>query len=63
MRIHDGRYECAYCGELNIPLSNEPQVTIRAAGGEPNFRSLTLNGEELHSCVIGAMSSSGSANK
>jgi hypothetical protein len=31
------------------------KVTIRASGGEPNFRSLTLNGEEIHHCEIGAM--------
>jgi hypothetical protein len=56
MRIHDGRYQCAHCGELlDIPLIEDPQITIRATGGQPNFRSLTLNGEEIHRCEIGTI--------
>ena len=55
LRLHDGRYECGFCGEiLDIPLVDEPEVTIRAAGGLPNFRSLTLNGKEIHRCEIGS---------
>jgi hypothetical protein len=55
MRHRDGRYECGRCGAvLEVPLDNEPNVTIHAAGGEPNVRVLAVNGEEIHRCVIGA---------
>jgi hypothetical protein len=55
MRLHDGRYECAYCGALlDIPLTDDPQVTIRAASGEPNTRALMLAGREIHACVLPA---------
>jgi hypothetical protein len=53
MRLHDGRYECAYCGAvLDIPLTDDPQVTIRAASGEPNTRVLVLEGREIHACAL-----------
>ena len=55
MRLHDGRYECAYCGALlDIPLTDDPQVTIRAASGAPNTRALMLAGREIHACVLPA---------
>ena len=54
MRLHDGRYECAYCGAvLNIPLLDDPQVTINAASGEPNIRTLRFDGRVIHACEIG----------
>lgn len=54
MRIVNGRYECAYCGaQLDIPLIAEPRVMISAASGKPNVRTLTLDGNEIHSCEIG----------
>jgi hypothetical protein len=47
MRLHDGRYECAHCGEiLDIPLVDRPQVVIHAASGKPNMRALTLDGRK-----------------
>jgi hypothetical protein len=53
MRLHDGRYECAHCGEiLDIPLVDRPQVVIHAASGKPNMRALTLDGKEIHACEI-----------
>ena len=53
MRLHDGRYECAHCGEvLDIPLIDDPQVMIRAASGQPNTRTLSLDGREIHRCEI-----------
>ena len=53
MRLHDGRYECAHCGVvLAIPLIDDPQVMIRAAGGQPNTRTLSLDGREIHGCEI-----------
>ena len=54
MRLHDGRYECAYCGAvLDIPLIGDPHVTIKAASGTPNIRTLTLDGIAIHACEIG----------
>jgi hypothetical protein len=60
MRLHDGRYECALCGEvLDITETEDPLVTIRASSGQPNRRSLSLDGHEIHSCVIGREPRSG----
>lgn len=53
MRLHDGRYECAYCRAiLDIPLVDNPTVTMRARSGELNVRVLTFNGREIHRCEI-----------
>ena len=53
MRLRNGRYECAYCGAvLDIPLLNDPHVTIKAASGVPNVRTLSLEGKEIHACEI-----------
>ena len=56
MRLHDGRYQCALCGEvLDIPLVPDPQVVVLAASGEPNMRTLSLDGKEIHRCPYGAV--------
>lgn len=53
MRINNGRYECAFCGAtLDIPLVADPTVTIKAASGAPNTRTLSLDGKVLHECSI-----------
>ena len=55
MRLNDGRYECAHCGAvLDIPLVEEPKVTIHAASGKPNMRVLTRHGKEIHRCDLDA---------
>ena len=53
MRLNDGRYECINCGaRLDVPLMEDPRVTIQASSGEPNRRTLMLDGKEIHSCTI-----------
>ena len=54
MRLNDGRYECSHCGAvLDIPLTESlPRVTIEAASGRPNIRSLSLHGTVIHSCEV-----------
>ena len=55
MRRPDGKYECSHCGAiLDLLPSSAPQVEIRAASGQPNRRYLMIDGEQLHSCEIGA---------
>jgi hypothetical protein len=54
MRLHDGRYECANCGErLAVSADGEPNVTFHAAGGKPNVRVLKIDGIEIHRCEVG----------
>ena len=57
MRVVDGRYVCSHCGTiLDIPVDQrEPHVVIRALGGEPNYRSLVLDGREIHRCEMTAL--------
>lgn len=53
MRLQDGRYECAYCGAiLDIPLVENPTVTMHARSGEPNVRVLRFGDQEVHRCEI-----------
>ncbi|HVJ96319.1 MAG TPA: hypothetical protein VNC41_05770 [Acidimicrobiia bacterium] len=53
MRLHDGRYECAHCGTvLDIPLTENPIVTMQARGGQPNVRVLKYDGREIHRCEV-----------
>jgi hypothetical protein len=55
LRLHDGRYECAHCGTiLDIPLAENPLVTMQARSGQPNVRVLKFEGREIHRCEIGA---------
>jgi hypothetical protein len=32
----------------------DPRVTIHASSGKPNIRTLSLDGKEIHSCVLDA---------
>jgi hypothetical protein len=53
MRLHDGRYYCALCGELlDVPLLDDPHVIIHAASGRANVRILKLGTEEIHRCEV-----------
>jgi hypothetical protein len=62
MRLRDGRYVCAHCGDvLEIPLMENPRVMIRAAGGQPNIRVLYLDEDEIHRCEIGDSVDTGAA--
>ena len=55
VRLRDGRYECDFCGTiLGLSARREPQVSFVAASGKPNVRSLSVDGKEIHHCVIGA---------
>jgi hypothetical protein len=55
MRMRDGRYECQQCGEvLDITEDAVPRVEMKGASGEPNRRSITLEGREIHSCPMSA---------
>jgi hypothetical protein len=55
MRMRDGRYECQQCGQvLDIAEDAVPRVEMKAASGEPNRRSITLDGREIHSCAMSA---------
>jgi hypothetical protein len=57
MRLHDGRYECTLCGAvLDIPAEKVPVVVIVAAGGQPNMRTIRVDGVEIHRCELGGSS-------
>ena len=54
MRKRRGKWTCKQCGAvLDIPADRQPDVMIAAASGQPNVRILTIDGEEIHRCVIG----------
>ena len=54
MRLRDGRYECAHCGDaLDTPFILDPLPVMRSANGVPNGRALLVDGKELHACVMG----------
>jgi hypothetical protein len=51
----DGRYECAFCGAiLDVPVTVNPRVTIRAATDAPKMRVILIDGEEVHRCEVPA---------
>ena len=53
MRRRRGEWTCKQCGVvLDVPEGRRPDVTIAAASGQPNVRILTVDGEEIHRCVI-----------
>jgi hypothetical protein len=53
MRLVDGRYECALCGEkLDVPFGAVPTVVLHAASGRPNTRVLCVDGVEVHRCNV-----------
>jgi len=53
MRKRRGRWTCKQCGTvLDVPAGRRPDVMIAAASGQPNVRILTIDGAEIHRCVI-----------
>jgi len=53
LRLRDGRFECTLCGAvLDVPEDKVPLVLITAASGEPNMRTIMVEGEEIHRCPI-----------
>jgi hypothetical protein len=53
VQLHDSRYVCANCGAiLDIALTDDPQATIHGASGQPNVRTLMLDGKQIHACQI-----------
>jgi hypothetical protein len=51
MRLNDGRYECTLCGAvLDISPEKVPLVVIVAASGQPNMRTIRVDGVEIHRC-------------
>ena len=44
-------FVCALCGEHVITLADQrPLIMIRADGGNPNLRVISLEGKVLHVC-------------
>jgi hypothetical protein len=37
---------------LDIPLTENPIVTMQARGGQPNVRVLKYDGREIHRCEV-----------
>jgi hypothetical protein len=54
MRLVNGAYICALCGEVvDVPEGTNPQVTLVASGGKPNMRVICADGvTEIHRCPI-----------
>ena len=54
MLLHNGQYLCVLCGvAVDVELDERPLVMIKASGGNPNMRVITLGGKELHACPMG----------
>jgi hypothetical protein len=52
VRIKDGNWVCAGCGE-DLEVSEHDMVTtIAGASGKPNVRILSLAGQEIHRCEL-----------
>jgi hypothetical protein len=46
-------YRCALCdAKLDLPEGSAPRVHIEGASGKPNVRVLSLDGKEIHRCVV-----------
>lgn len=53
MRKRRGHWECKQCGAVvDVPAGRQPDVMIAAASGQPNVRILTIDGTEIHRCMI-----------
>jgi hypothetical protein len=51
MRVHDGKYECAWCeAVLDAELDTKPTATIISERGKPTVRVLRVGREEIHRC-------------
>ena len=54
MRLNNDEYECTLCGlVLDLAKDQRPLVTIAAASGKPNMRTISVDGREIHRCQIG----------
>lgn len=54
LRLHNGKYLCTLCGEqIDIAPEQQPLVLIKASGGKPNLRVISLDGVEVHACPVG----------
>jgi hypothetical protein len=46
-------YRCALCGHaIDIPEGVEPRIALEGAGGRPNQRVLSIDGDEIHRCTV-----------
>jgi hypothetical protein len=46
-------WTCKQCGTaLDVPAGRRPDVMIAAESGRPNVRILSVDGREIHRCVI-----------
>ena len=53
VRLVDGKWQCANCGELlDVPPDKTPVVVVVGAGGQPTMRTLIVDGDELHRCRL-----------
>jgi hypothetical protein len=53
LRTERGQWVCKQCGaHLEVPEGQRPDVMIAAASGQPNMRILSIDGREIHRCVI-----------
>lgn len=51
--LRDGKYLCVLCGKVvEIPEGKRTLVFIATASGQPNMRTITLDGRELHRCPL-----------
>jgi len=51
MRLIDGRYLCDLCGAVvDVRPGAAPFVVIVAASGQPNMRTIHVDGVEVHRC-------------
>ncbi len=50
----DGHYTCALCGAvLDVPADTMPKIVIASSDGQPNYRIIQVDGEEIHRCESG----------
>jgi hypothetical protein len=53
MRRQHGEWTCKQCGVvLAVPDGRRPDVKIAGESGRPNIRILSIDGHEIHRCVI-----------
>jgi len=52
-RIDENTYVCTLChANVKVESDERPVVTMVAQSGEPNLRVVTVEGVEVHRCVI-----------
>jgi hypothetical protein len=53
VRRHDGKYQCVLCGAvLDVPTGKEPVVANTTKTGSPGIRTITFDGNLIHSCPL-----------